>query len=262
MAKQVIISLLVLTVIGQYHIHAQETTVPDSLKTRLETKEAIKSVPEFQPAPPLPSSNINSDLFSGSLPSPYLDTRGWGMQFSDPVLPWGLQGSSSYQNYIGLGMSRSATIQKDIRSGNFTFSAYSSVQKHAYDYMNATMVVAGGAVTFSINEHWSATAFGRYASNPGMMFSPAAQALIPSSNFGGYATYRVDNFSISGGVRQEFNPYTNRWETYPIVMPQVKIGDVKIGVDVGPILKEGVQQMNRKNQKPPPPPPPPSGRRR
>ena len=177
------------------------------------------------------------------------------MQLYDPVLPWGLQGSNTYQNYIGLGVSSAATIQKDIHSGNFTFSAYSSVQKHSYDYNNATIFLVGGSVTYSISEDWSATVFGRYASNPGMTFSPAIQAMIPASNYGGYATYHFDNFSISGGVRREFNPYTNSWETYPIVMPQVKVGDVNIGIDVGPAIQNGVQQINRKHQDPPPPPP-------
>ena len=85
--------------------------------------------------------------------------------------------------------------------------------------------------------------------------------MIPASNIGGYVTYRYDNFYISGGVRREFNPFTNSWETYPIIMPQVKVGDVKFGVDVGPMIKNGVQQMRDAHQ-PPPPPPPTAGKKR
>ena len=255
MVKQAIISLFLLITLGQCCLHAQDVSAPDSLKMRYKTPETIKTDPETNPTPIFPTIGIENDLFPGRFSPSYIDTRGWGMRLYNPVLPWGLQGSNTNENYIGLGASRAATIQKGIHSGNFTFSAYSSVQNHFYEYNNATIFLAGGSASYAISKNWTATIFGRYATNPGIVFSPAIQAMLPSSNFGVYATYRFDNFSVSGGVRREFNPYTNSWETYPIVMPKVKVGGVDIGIDVGPIIKEGVQQMNRKQQDPPPPPP-------
>lgn len=259
MIRRLLLSVFVLTFCGQLLSYAQDASVPDSLKLKQRTEEQLAPALEQKTFPQFPGELSFQNEFR---PTPtYVDTRGWGMQLSNPVLPWGLQGSSVYENYIGLGASRAATVQRDANIGRLSFSAYTSLQSHFYEYNNAIVFVAGGSANYYINDQWSVTAFGRYATTPAVLFSPAIQAMIPASNFGGYATYHIDNFYLSGGVRREFDPYTNSWETYPIVMPQVKVGDVKIGVDVGPMIKNGVQQMNNKRQ-PPQTPPSPSGKRR
>lgn len=252
MIRRLLLSVFVLTFCGQLTTYAQDASVPDSLKLKPEIEEQSAPALENKSFPQFPKE---LSFQSGFRTAPnYVDTRGWGMRLSNPVLPWGLQGSNIYENYIGLGASRAATVQRDANIGRLSFSAYTSLQSHFYEYNNAIVFVAGGSASYYINDQWSATAFGRFATTPASLFSPAIQAMIPASNFGGYVTYRYDNFYISGGVRREFDPYTNSWETYPIVMPQVKVGDVKIGVDVGPMIKNGVQQMNNRRQPPPPPP--------
>ena len=254
MIRRTLICLLTLAFAGQFFTRAQDTSVPDSLKLQ-QRREIAGSTLDHSTLPQLPKRiSFQSPYLLGLTPV-YVDTRSWGMHISIPVLPWGLQGSSDFENYIGLGSSRAATIQRDINLGRLSFNAYTSLQGHVYDYQNAIVLVAGGSATCYFSDQWSMTAFGRYATTPGVLFTPAVQTMIPASNFGGYVTYRYDNFYISGGVRREFNPFTNSWETYPIVMPQVKVGDFKIGVDVGPVIKNGIQQMHDTHQSPPPPPP-------
>lgn len=254
------ILVLLLAFAGQSFMCAQDTSVPDSLRLQ-QRQEIAGSTLEYSTLPQLPKIIFFQSPYSLGLAPVYLDTRSWGMRLANPVLPWGLQGSSAFENYIGLGSSRAATIQRDINLGRLSFNAYTSLQGHVYDYQNAIVLVAGGSATYYFNDQWSMTAFGRYATNPGLLFTPAVQAMIPASNFGGYVTYHYDNFYISGGVRREFNPFTNSWETYPIIMPQVKVGDFKFGVDVGPMIKNGIQQMHDTHQSPPPPPPS-AGKRR
>lgn len=254
------ILVFILAFAGQSFLCAQDASIPDSLRLQ-QRSETAGSVPKQDTFPLFPGKLSFQSAYPASLRPTYVDTRNWGMQFSNPALPWGLQESSAFENYIGLGSSRSATLQRDINLGRLSFNAYTSLQGHVYDYRNAIVLLAGGSATFSFNDQWSMTAFGRYATNPGLLFTPAMQAMIPASNIGGYVTYRYDNFYISGGVRREFNPFTNSWETYPIIMPQVKVGDVKFGVDVGPMIKNGVQQMHDAHQ-PPPPPPPTAGKKR
>lgn len=170
-----------------------------------------------------------------------------------PQLPFGMQGISSRRNYIGLGATNSATLFKSFNYGNLSAIAYATVQKQFYDYRNVTMLSVGASFNYTIDNNWSVTAFGQYVS-PYTPFRPVVQAMMPTSGYGGYVTYQTDFFSISGGVRQEYNPYTMSWETNPIIMPQVKIGDVKIGVDIGPAVKNGIVNMQRdKNSGPPPP---------
>ena len=260
MIRRTLICLLTLTVSGQFLMRAQDASVPDSLRLQ-QRQEIAGSALEHSTFPQLPKRISFQSPYSLGFAPVYIDTRSWGMWLANPALPLGLQGSSDFENYIGLGSSRAATLQRDINLGRLSFNAYTSLQGHVYDYQNAIVLIAGGSATFYFNDQWSMTAFGRYATNPGLLFTPAVQAMIPASNFGGYVTYRYDNFYISGGVRREFNPFTNSWETYPIVMPQVKVGDVKFGVDVGPMIKNGVQNMRDAHQSPPPPPPA-AGKRR
>lgn len=177
-----------------------------------------------------------------------------------PQLPFGMQGISLRRNYIGLGATNSATLLKSFNYGNLSATAYVTAQKQFYDYRNVTMLSVGASLNYIIDNNWSVTALGQYVS-PYSPFRPVVQAMMPTSGYGGYVTYQTDYFSISGGVRQEYNPNTMSWETNPIIMPQVKIGDVKIGVDIGPAIKNGIVNMQREKNSVPPPPQNSKGRR-
>lgn len=261
MLRRALICLFTLALAGQFILRAQDTSVPDSLRLQQRQESAAGSTLGHDAFSPVPQRLSFQSPYSYRLPLAYLDTKDWDLHLSPPVLPWGLQGSNVYENYIGLGASHAATISKDLYFGPLSVNAYTTLQKHFYDYQNATVFVAGGSLTYYFNDQWSVTAFGRYATTPGVLFAPAIQSMIPASNYGGYVTYSYDRFSISGGVRREFNPYTHSWETYPIVMPQVKVGDMKFGVDLGPMIKNGIQHARDAHQSPPPPPPP-SGKKR
>lgn len=246
-----IIIFWALALSGQVALCAQEMILPDSLKLKQQTSDTAEA--EFTPKiyPIFPENLFWDDSYRSRVPL-YIDAWAWDMQLKEPVLPWGLQGSSAYGNYIGLGASRMAAISKEMNFGNLIINADAGVQKHFYDYQVATAFSVGLSATYSFSEQWSATLFGTYSTTPNVIFSPAVQAMMPRSGYGGYATYDFGTVSISGGVRQEFNPYTHSWETYPIVMPTVKIGDVKIGIDVGPVIKNGIQSINDKNRRLPP----------
>lgn len=258
--NRALICLFILAFAGRVPTRAQDTSVPDSLRFQQKSENAGLVLEHESYSPRLKMDPFQDPRLSRLTPV-YIDPRSWGMDLSIPVLPFGLRGSNVFENYIGLGSSRAATIQRDISLGALSFNAYSSLQKHIYDYQNVTVFVVGGSLTYRFNDQWSMTGFGQYATTPSVLFAPAIQAMMPTSQFGGYVTYRYENFYINGGVRREFNPYTNSWETYPIIMPQVKVGDFKFGIDIGPMIKNGVEQMNNSRQ-PPPPPPPPSGKKR
>jgi len=177
-----------------------------------------------------------------------------------PGLPFDIQGTSSRNNYIGLGATNSATLVKNFNYENLSASAFIEAQKQFYDYRNVTMLSVGASLSYAFDNNWSVTAFGQYVS-PYTPFRPVVQAIMPVSGYGGYATYQTDFFAISSGVRQEYNPYTMSWETNPIIMPQIKIGDVKVGVDIGPVIKNAIVNMQRENNSGPPPPQSSNGRR-
>lgn len=236
-------------------VSAQEVGIPDSLKTTVnEVSEELNSSakPDFDNASFFSKTlNFEDGSFPGVVPDcAYPDNI---VNINRPVLPFGLYGSNSYSNYIGLGATNSASLMRDFSYGNMTATAYVSMAKHFYDYRNINTVAVGGSISYAFNDCWSVTAFGKYVPDYSP-FRPAIQSMMPMSNYGGYVTYDMGNFAISGGVRRDFNPYTRSWETNPIIMPTVKIGDVKIGVDLGPAIKNGIQSIQNDRRQGPPPP--------
>jgi len=236
-----------------YNLFAQEVTTLDTIKVKtIEKTEQSEAVNTSNHSSLYPETiSIDEAILpktASEITIPYNNINS-----ITPRLPFGIHGFSSRINYIGLGATNSATLLKGFNYGNFSAVAYVTAQKHFYDYRNMTMLSVGASLSYVFDSNWSVTAFGQYvtAYTP---FRPVIQAMMPVSGYGGYVTYSMDNFSISGGVRREYNPYTMSWETNPIVMPQVKIGDVKIGVDIGPAIKNGIVNMQRnKNSGPPPP---------
>lgn len=249
--KRRVVSLIALILMGQSILHAQEISHQDSLKISTQQIESPQESFVTHTTPLLPEELSVDDTFNEATSDPaYINTREWNLNFKEPTLPLGIQGGHSYNNYIGLGSTRSAFISKNFQYGKLSFSPYATLDRHSYDYMNAVVFSVGGSLSYSLNNQLSLTAFGRYATTPGVIFSPAVMSMISTSRFGGYATYDFDYFSLSGGVRREFNPYTNKWDTYPIIMPTFKIGGAEISIDVGPAVKNAIQN----HQGPPPPP--------
>jgi len=48
---------------------------------------------------------------------------------------------------------------------------------------------------------------------------------------------------IRMGVNNYYDAFSRSWRTDPIVRPTYKIGKVKIGMDVGPLMKEGLLRL-------------------
>jgi hypothetical protein len=72
-----------------------------------------------------------------------------------------------------------------------------------------------------------------------MMVGPAMSPYVNSSTFGGYADIRFSKtFGTNVGMRQYMNPMTGKWVTEPIVNPYIKIGDSKIELPLGGLLKK------------------------
>jgi hypothetical protein len=69
-----------------------------------------------------------------------------------------------------------------------------------------------------------------------------------SFQWGGFITVQSDTdvpFGVDAGVRTGYDPLTGRWTT-PIVQPFIKIGDAKLGIDIGPMIQEALRNANGK----------------
>ena len=95
-----------------------------------------------------------------------------------------------------------------------------------------------GSVGYRINDHFSLNAFGSYYTNNS--YIPAGGTVFAgTSTYGGSVEYSpTERFSVEAGVRRVYDPLDCRWKTVPILVPSVKIGDAKIGIDVGGLLYE------------------------
>jgi hypothetical protein len=83
-------------------------------------------------------------------------------------------------------------------------------------------------------------AFGQYyATNP--ILGPAYYPYVNTTNYGGYADIRFSSvFGTKLGVQRFQNPMTGQWTTEPIVNPYIKIGNSKLELPIGSLLKSFV----------------------
>lgn len=95
----------------------------------------------------------------------------------------------------------------------------------------------GGTVGYDISSVVSLHAFGYYYANQ-MQVGPAMSPYVNNSTYGGYADIRFSKtFGTSLGVRRYVNPMNGKWTTEPIVTPHIKIGDSKLELPLGGLLK-------------------------
>lgn len=170
-----------------------------------------------------------------------------------PKVPSWLYGGSSKSSYIGLGTVANVNIGYRGGSGPLSYSVGVGVDKYMFNYTTANNPYFSGAVNYAFNDNWSVSAFGQYAINP-VFISMQAYPFVTTSRYGATINYQNDNWGMQVGARREFDPYTQRWEMYPVVVPTIRIGDVKVGVDVGPMMKQGYMMMQNRHNPPPPPP--------
>jgi len=102
-----------------------------------------------------------------------------------------------------------------------------------------------GDISYFFNENVSVTVYGQYVNNP-FFHSLAAYPYIATSSFGGYFTLQNDRLGMDLGVNNYYDPFSRSWRTNPIVRPTYKVGKVRIGVDVGPLMTQEILKRNGK----------------
>lgn len=121
--------------------------------------------------------------------------------------------------------------------GRFTLDAYASAAHYGYFRGLQTAYGFGGSLNYRLSNRISLTIFGSYYTDVHPL-TPAMAAYMNSSNFGGYASFDInEHWGISVGAQAVHSNITNRWEPQPILAPYYKInGKAAFGLDVGGIL--------------------------
>lgn len=104
-----------------------------------------------------------------------------------------------------------------------------------------------GRVSYDFNENVSVSVYGRYVTNS-FYHSMASFPYVATSSFGGFITMHNEKVGIDLGVNNYFDAFNHCWQTNPIVRPTYKIGKVKMSIDVGPLMKEGILYLLNKQR--------------
>lgn len=82
-----------------------------------------------------------------------------------------------------------------------------------------------GMLEWKINDNIAIHGFGTYSLNK-PRYSLAMNPYVENTKYG--ATMQImftKNIGLEGGVVREFNPFTGRWKTYPVIYPILKFGE-------------------------------------
>lgn len=135
-----------------------------------------------------------------------------------------------------------ATADMGIRqyfNDQWTLDMQMGVRKYGVMTNTASM---SGQLNWHPSPYFEATVFGAYS--PGSFMSN--MDIGQSFQWGGYLTFQTDTnvkFGVDVGARQTYD-YMYGHELVPIVQPFVKIGDAKIGIDLGPMIKESQRKKS------------------
>ena len=210
----------------------QELTRPigKPLQGELETggqvrlSEDIPVNPAFEPQPPtVPDMKIQLWPKGSRLPQWATGMMyGYNGRSGSPIF--------GYSAYAGMGVYQQLGKYWMVQGG-LGLNKYS---------VYSTTAVVDGSVSWRPNPYFGATVFGSYTT-PNF---DGPLSLGQSFQWGGYITLQSDTdvpFGIDAGMRTGYDPLTGRWNT-PIVQPFVKIGDAKLGIDVGPLIQNALRK--------------------
>lgn len=149
---------------------------------------------------------------------------------------------------MGLGEINQAVFGTGRDYGAWRFDINVGAEKYHFFHNTRNNVFVSGAVTYRINEHWSATAFGTYSQNP-FFHSMAAYPYVTTSRYGGTMNWMPNrSFGLRLGVQREYDPFARRWTTKPIVAPSFKINKVRIEIDTGSLILDCLRHLVEKGR--------------
>ena len=153
-----------------------------------------------------------------------------------------MYGSHQYSGSLLYGYHASAMAGIKQQLGQYwSVNAYASFNKYSIHYNNATI---GGSITWQPSPYFALTAFGAYQTSS---FGTQWQ-IGPAFDYGGYITLQTDTdvpFGIDLGAYNAYDAFSGHQVT-PIVNPFVKIGGAKLGIDIGPLIRDALRNASGK----------------
>ena len=148
-----------------------------------------------------------------------------------------LTGFGEQSTIPGIGRINEATILWSQVWGNrLLLQTYVQATQLEMEFLHRHVWGVGGTLHYQLDNHWSLRAFGSY--DTGNPYNPYGR------QWGGSLVWRASTrFGIEGGVRRRYNAWTHRWETEPIVAPYYQLDQLKLQIDLGPVLHQLFQEL-------------------
>lgn len=246
---------------------AQETSIPidtilpagNMLKPEMDFRSSKSEVPTFQVQPILPPASSEKDVTSfkyiprAVYPAVFFQEQAIihknEFQVSGPIFSFEnemLFGSGRQENLIGIGQFNSATLAY-IHTVNekLYWELQLYTQKLSAPFRFNQTIGTNARVNYRLADKLSMHVFGGYSIMP--------QYAFQNYNFGASFSYEItDHWGIELGANRYYDSYSRQWNLYPVVIPYYRINkDTKIGIDIGPIIKDIIiQKRNKRSNNP------------
>ena len=185
------------------------------------------------------------DLYYGLAPQP--NDYNFSRQFSiysnyatGAITSWqrgGIYASSTMNTFPGMGNIATGSISLFQDFERFSIAGSITGAKYHLDNRLYNNYGISGQLSYRLNDRLTLNAFGSYQQNGGLYHSMATMPYLSRSSYGATMGVQVsDNFSMEMGAQRYYDPYSHKWMTVPILIPQLNINGSKFGVDVGGLL--------------------------
>ena len=151
----------------------------------------------------------------------------------------GIFATSSMNTFPGMGNIASGGVSVTQEIGRFTVTGSIIGNKYHLDNRLYNNYGVSGNISYKLSDRISLNAFGSYQHNGGLYHSMAAMPYLARSSYGATMGIDVsDKFSMEMGAQRYYDPFSHKWITRPIFIPQININGNKFGIDFGGLLYE------------------------
>lgn len=159
-------------------------------------------------------------------------------------------GTGELSTLPSIGTLRSANIFYMHTSGKWTFSAGISAAKYHLVQGVYNNFGFSGALNYAVNEKLSFSVFGSYYTN-NSFHSAAALPYLSNSLYGASMSMAFnERIGLTLGAQRYYDPFSGRWITAPIIAPSFKIGKAAFEIDLGGLLRLGLDHLYYNNGHP------------
>ncbi len=145
--------------------------------------------------------------------------------------------SGSMNAFPGMGNIATGAVAVMQNLGNITLMGALTGEKYHFDNRLYNTYGVSGMLSYRLSDRLTLNAFGSYYRSNGLYHSMASMPYLARSSYGATMGLQVsDNFSVEMGAQRYYDPYSHKWMTVPILVPQIDINGSKFGLDVGGIL--------------------------